>query len=104
VTTAERAAAAPRIAPIAEEGVPGYDAAAWQMVVAPAGTPAEIIVRLNRELNTMISGADIRQKLAALGLNPIGKGAPDELDRFLASEIVRWGKVVQQAGIAGSAE
>jgi tripartite-type tricarboxylate transporter receptor subunit TctC len=102
VTTAERAAAAPKIAPIAEEGVPGYDAAAWQMVVAPAGTPDEIVARLNRELNAMTAGADIRQKLVALGLNPIGRGTPAELDRFLQAEIVRWGKVVQQARVAGS--
>jgi tripartite-type tricarboxylate transporter receptor subunit TctC len=102
VTTAERAAAAPKIAPIAEEGVPGYDAAAWQMVVAPAGTPDEIVARLNRELNAITADSDIRQKLIALGLNPIGKGTPAELDRFLQSEILRWGKVVQQAGVAGS--
>jgi tripartite-type tricarboxylate transporter receptor subunit TctC len=102
VTTAERAAAAPKIAPIAEEGVPGYDAAAWQMVVAPAGTPDEIVVRVNRELNAMTASADIRQKLVDLGLNPIGKGTPAELDRFLQAEILRWGKVVQQAGVAGS--
>jgi len=102
VTTAERAAAAPKIAPIADQGMPGFDAAAWQMVVAPAGTPDEIVARLNRELNTMMMGADIRQKLVGFGLNPIGKGTPAELDRFLQSEIARWGKVVQQAGVAGS--
>jgi tripartite-type tricarboxylate transporter receptor subunit TctC len=102
VTTAERAAAAPKIAPIAEQGVPGFDAAAWQMVVAPAGTPDEIVARLNRELNAMTAGGDIRQKLVDFGLNPIGKGTPAELDRFLQSEIARWGKVVQQAGLAGT--
>ena len=46
--------------------------------------------------------ADIRQKLVGFGLNPIGKGTPAELDRFLQAEIIRWGKVVQQAGVAGS--
>jgi tripartite-type tricarboxylate transporter receptor subunit TctC len=102
VTTAERAAAAPQIPPLAEAGVPGYDAAAWQMVVAPAGTPPEIVAKLNRELNAAVALPAIRQKLIDLGLNPIGKGSPAELDRFLQAEIVRWGKVVQQAGVAGS--
>jgi tripartite-type tricarboxylate transporter receptor subunit TctC len=104
VTGAQRWYDMPDVPTMLELGYAGFVSDTFHCMLAPAGTPAEIIVRLNRELNTMISGADIRQKLAALGLNPIGKGAPDELDRFLASEIVRWGKVVQQAGIAGSAE
>ena len=102
VSTAERAAAAPQIAPLADVGVPGYDAAAWQMVVAPAGTPAAIVAKLNAELNALIADAALRQKIVNLGLNPIGRGDPAELARFLQSEIVRWGKVVEQAGVAGS--
>jgi tripartite-type tricarboxylate transporter receptor subunit TctC len=50
----------------------------------------------------MTAGGDIRQKLVDFGLNPIGKGTPAELDRFLQAEILRWGKVVHQAGVAGS--
>jgi len=102
VSSAERAASAPHIPPLAEMGVPGYNAAAWQMVVAPANTPKDIILRLNSELNAAIAVPEISQKLIGLGLNPIGMGAPDDLDRFLKAEIVRWGKIVQQAGIAGS--
>jgi tripartite-type tricarboxylate transporter receptor subunit TctC len=60
------------------------------------------VARLNRELNAMTAGGDIRQKLVDFGLNPIGKGTPAELDRFLQAEILRWGKVVHQAGVAGS--
>jgi tripartite-type tricarboxylate transporter receptor subunit TctC len=101
VSSAERAASAPQIPPLAEMGVPGYDAAAWQMVVAPANTPKEIIAKLNSELNAAIAVPEIRQKLIGLGLNPIGTGAPEALDRFLKAEIVRWGKVVRDAGLAG---
>jgi tripartite-type tricarboxylate transporter receptor subunit TctC len=50
----------------------------------------------------MTAGGEIRRKLVDFGLNPIGKGTPAELDRFLQAEILRWGKVVQQAGVAGS--
>jgi tripartite-type tricarboxylate transporter receptor subunit TctC len=102
VSSAERAASAPQIPPLAEMGVPGFDAAAWQMVVAPAHVPKEIIAKLNAELNTIVVRPEVREKLISFGLNPIGHGSPEELDRFLKSEIVRWGKVVQQAGIAGS--
>jgi tripartite-type tricarboxylate transporter receptor subunit TctC len=102
VTSAQRFSAAPEIPPLAEAGVPGFDAAAWQGVIAPAQTPKDIVAKLNTELNAIVAMDDVRAKLADLGMNPVGKGSPEELDRFLKAEIGRWGKVVQAAGIAGS--
>ncbi len=102
VTSMERCAAAPEFPPLSEAGVPGYDAAAWQGVIAPAQTSKDILAKLNTQLNAIVAVDDVRGRLTDLGMNPIGKGNPDELDRFLQSEIVRWAKVVQAAGIAGS--
>jgi tripartite-type tricarboxylate transporter receptor subunit TctC len=102
VSTARRVAAAPEIAPLAQAGVPGYDAAAWQMVVAPAGTPRAIIERLYAEVRATVADAGVSREIGARGMTPIASPPPDELASFVKSEIVRWGKVVQQAGIAGS--
>ena len=102
VTTMRRLAALPDVPPLGEAGVPGFDAAAWQGVIAPAATPAPIIGKLNGELNAIVAMEDTRARIADLGMDPIGKGSPEELQRFLQSEIVRWGKLVEAAGIARS--
>ncbi len=100
VTTKQRFAALPDIPPLAEAGVPGFDAAAWQGVVAPSQTPKDILTKLNVEFNTVIAMNDVRVRLASLGMNPIGTGSIDELQRFLESDVDRWSKVVEAAGIA----
>jgi tripartite-type tricarboxylate transporter receptor subunit TctC len=102
VTTTRRFAALPDVPPLAEAGVPGFNAAAWQGVVAPAHTPAPIVAKLNSELNAIVAMDDTRSRMADLGMNPVGTGTPEELQRFLQDDIVRWGKVVEEAGIAHS--
>jgi tripartite-type tricarboxylate transporter receptor subunit TctC len=102
VTTKERFAALPDIPPLAEAGVPGFDAAAWQGVIAPAQTPAAIIAILNTALNAAVATKDVRDRMRDIGMIPVGTGTPEELAEFLHSEIVRWGKVVEDAGIAHS--
>jgi tripartite-type tricarboxylate transporter receptor subunit TctC len=102
VTTKERFAALPNVPPLNEAGVPGFDAAAWQGVIAPAQTPQSILAKLNSQLNSIVRTNDIRARMADLGMNPVGKGSVPELQQFLQSEIVRWGKVVEMAGIARS--
>jgi tripartite-type tricarboxylate transporter receptor subunit TctC len=102
ITTAGRAAAAPDIPPLAEVGVPGYDAAAWSMLIAPAKTPRPILTRLNAEVNAVVNTAEVKQQLVNLGINPIGRGSLDELQAFVKAEAIRWGKVLQEAGLAGS--
>jgi tripartite-type tricarboxylate transporter receptor subunit TctC len=102
VTTAVRAAAAPDIPPLADVGLPGYDAAAWQMLAAPAQTPRPILVKLNAEVNAIVNEPDTQKQFVDLGLIPIGKGSLEEHDKFVKAETIRWGKVVHDAGIAGS--
>ncbi len=102
VTTKQRFAAQPDIPPLADVGVPGYDAAAWQGVIAPAATPQPVLTRLNGEINAIVATNDVRARLANLGMNPVGTGSVEALDHFLQAEIVRWSEVVELAGIAHS--
>jgi tripartite-type tricarboxylate transporter receptor subunit TctC len=102
VTTAQRAASAPQIAPLSEVGAPGFDWAAWQSVAAPGGTPKDIVAKLNRAVNAAIAEPEVIKQLVGQSFNPIGKGSPEELDRFVTTETARFAKVVAQAGVAGS--
>jgi tripartite-type tricarboxylate transporter receptor subunit TctC len=102
VTTKQRFKALPDTPPLAEAGVPGFDAAAWQAVVAPAQVPEPLLEKLNTTLNAAVAMPDIRARMTDLGMNPVGKGTVPELHKFLQDEIVRWGKVVEMAGIAKS--
>jgi tripartite-type tricarboxylate transporter receptor subunit TctC len=102
VTSTARVPAAPEIAPLAQVGVPGYDAGGWLMFVAPANTPPEIVRRLNHELKGITVLPDIRERFTSMGLIPIDSPPVDRLQAYVKSEIARWGRVIQQAGIAGS--
>ncbi len=100
VTTKQRVAALPDVPPLAEAGVPGYDAAAWQGVIAPAQVPQPVLTKLNAELNAIMAMDDMRTRIKVFGMIPRGTGSTQELQEFLESEIVRWAKVVEEAGIA----
>ncbi len=102
VTTKEPFAALPKLPPLANAGVPGFDAAAWQGVVAPAKTPEPILVKLNTQLNAIVAMDDVRTRMDDFGMIAVGTGSLEQLKEFLQSEIVRWGKVVEDAGIAHS--
>ena len=102
LTTAQRAPSAPEIPPLAEVGLPGFDWAAWQSVAVPGGTPKDIVAKLNAAVNAAIAEPDVTKKLIDLQFIPIGKGSPEELDRFVKAEASRWGTVVRQAGVAGT--
>jgi tripartite-type tricarboxylate transporter receptor subunit TctC len=101
ITSAEPAEAAPEIPPLAKS-LPGFDTTAWQMMVAPAATPRTVLDKLNTEINAIMQSEDIKKQFVALGLVPIGKGSLKELDAYVKSETVRWSKVIQNAGLAGS--
>jgi tripartite-type tricarboxylate transporter receptor subunit TctC len=98
VTTKSRAAAMPELAPIAELGVPGFDAAAWQMVVAPAATPRPIVDRLHDELEAIMALPETRNAITRIGLVPAGSMSIEQLQAFVKSEIVRWGDIVKRSG------
>jgi tripartite-type tricarboxylate transporter receptor subunit TctC len=102
ISSATRFPTLPEIPPLAESGVPGFDAVAWLMVVAPAGTASEIVSRLHAEVKAIVAAPDAERRLIELGNHPLRSPPPDELRAYVRAEIVRWGKVVQQAGIAGS--
>jgi tripartite-type tricarboxylate transporter receptor subunit TctC len=102
VTTSARWSVVPEIPPLNEAGVPGFDVAGWFMMAGPAGTPAEIVERLHGELKSIMTSAEIKETADKIGVVPVGSPPVAELHAFIASEKVRWGKVVQQAGLAGS--
>ncbi len=98
VSSATAVPAAPGIPPLANAGVPGYDAVAWQMIVGPAGMPKDLVARLNAEFRQIMSDGDVQQYLASIGMAPIVGPGPEELEQFLKSEIARWAKVVERSG------
>jgi tripartite-type tricarboxylate transporter receptor subunit TctC len=102
VTSIARVPSAPDIPTIAEVAVPGYQAAGWVMIVAPANTPKPIVNRLHAELKAIVALPDIQSQLIKLGTIPADSPSPEEQQRYINSEIGRWGEVVHQAGIAGS--
>lgn len=97
VTSLRRSAAFPDL-PAVSETLPGFEVVAWFALFAPAGTPAAIVARLNAESNKALSLAEVREKIAAAGSDPIG-GTSDELARFLANDIAKWTRVTREAGI-----
>lgn len=102
VSSATRWPASPEIPPIAEAGVPGFDAVAWSMIVAPANTSDAIVNKLHSVLKSIQELPEIQQQMINLGTIPVSSPPPEELQRFINFEIGRWGKIVHQAGIAGS--
>jgi tripartite-type tricarboxylate transporter receptor subunit TctC len=102
VTSAARSSAAPDIPSLAESGVPGFDAAGWGMVVAPAHTPAPIVAKLYDAFRTVESHQEVRNRLTFLGLNPQTSPPPEKLQAFIDDELVRWGQVVKSAGLAAT--
>jgi len=98
VTSAKRSAAAAELPTIAESGVPGYEANTWYGVLAPRGTPAAIIARLNGEFIAIMQSPEIRERIAPLGYEP-DTGTPQQFAAYIKSEIAKWGKVVKAAGI-----
>jgi tripartite-type tricarboxylate transporter receptor subunit TctC len=102
VSTKERVPALPHLSPIAEQGVAGFDAASWQMVVAPAATPRDIVERLHTEIKDFMVQGETKQHVVKMGLLPIDTPSVASLQIFVRTEIARWSKVVEQAGIAGS--
>jgi tripartite-type tricarboxylate transporter receptor subunit TctC len=98
VTTTKRSSAAPDVPTMAEAGLPGYETSTWGGVLAPAGTPKDIVAKLNAEMNKALESPDVRQKMLGSGIEPAG-GTPQQFADFLQSEMVKWGAVAKAAGI-----
>jgi tripartite-type tricarboxylate transporter receptor subunit TctC len=82
----------------AEAGLPGFDVVIWQGLVAPAGTPSDIIAKLHQEVLRIYALPDAKEKIAAAGLDPV-TSTPAEFAAFIRSESERWGKAIKEAGI-----
>ncbi len=98
VSGATRYALTPELPTVAEAGVAKFEALAWNGVLVPAGTPAEIVARLNRELNAALKDADARAKLNAAGLDPVG-GTAEAFRDLIQSESDKWGPVIRRIGV-----
>ncbi len=98
VTTAGRSVVLPDVPTMAEAGLKGYETSTWGGLLAPAGTPREVVAKLNAEVNKALATAEVRDKLAAAGIEPVG-GSPAQFGAFIQSEMARWAKVAQAAGL-----
>ncbi len=100
LTIMQRLDAFPDIPTMHEAGIANYNASAWQAFVAPAGTPAAIVNRLNQALIEIVKSPETQKRFFELGLRPL-TSTPEELGAYLKSELVRWGKIVEAAGAKG---
>ena len=96
-TGAKRSPAAPDVPTVAEQGLPGFDATSWFALFAPAGTPRDVVARLNAEVQRVYRLPDVQEKLKTLGLDAV-LSSPEELARYQQAEIAKWAKVVKETG------
>jgi tripartite-type tricarboxylate transporter receptor subunit TctC len=97
-----RLTSAPEIAPLAEAGVPGFDFVSWQMIAAPRATPRDIVEKLHAEVGAVLALSDIKAEYARTGRIAVDYPTVDALQRYVRDEIIRLGRIVEQAGIARS--
>ena len=97
VTSAQRSPIAPELPTVAESGLPGYEAIAWNGLLAPAGTPKEVVARLNAELKKVLEQPEVKQRFEAQGFTA-SWNTPEAFESFLKSEVDKWDKVVKVSG------
>ncbi len=98
MTSAKRSSAFPDVPTFAESGMPGFDVSQWWAVLVPRGTPAEIVARLHTEITAIIRTAEIRERMAGVGADPVG-GTPEQLGELVRLEIAKFRKIVADAKI-----
>jgi tripartite-type tricarboxylate transporter receptor subunit TctC len=99
VTSTKRVPQLPDVPTVAEQGFPGFDAATWFVLVAPAGTPPEAIARINAEAKKIMASPELAKRFETLGMIPDQDRTPDEINAYIKSEIAKWGKVIKDAGV-----
>ncbi len=97
MTDSKRSALIPDMPTLAEAGVPGFESIAWYGVMAPKGTPPQIVSLLNAEMRKVLGSAEVKQRLLDLGSSDVA-GTPEQFGTFIKSEIAKWGKVVKASG------
>jgi tripartite-type tricarboxylate transporter receptor subunit TctC len=98
VSSARRMSAIPDVPTIAESGLPGFETGSWQGVIAPPGTPREIVARLNAEIGRIFASPEMRERLGNQGAD-VRTNSPDEFAAFIRTEKERWAKVVKEADV-----
>jgi tripartite-type tricarboxylate transporter receptor subunit TctC len=98
ITSAKRSPLEPALPTMAEAGVPGYEVIGWNGLVAVKGTPPGIVAKLHTEVAKILNAPEVRQRLTALGAEPVGN-TPDEFGAFIKAEMARWGKIIKEKGI-----
>jgi len=89
----------PQVPTVAEQGIPGYDSSMWWGILAPAKTPPAIVAKINRDINRGLDSEEVRERIARLGMS-ILTSDPDQLSKLIASDIVKWGKIIKDVGVA----
>jgi len=98
VSSRTRSPFAPEVPTVDEAGVPGYEVGVWFGVLTVAGTPPDIVRRLNTEMVKILTSAEVKQRITNSGVDVVA-GSPEQFSAFLKSEVARWAKVIQDAGI-----
>jgi tripartite-type tricarboxylate transporter receptor subunit TctC len=99
ITSPKRVQAMPELPTIAESGVPGYELRSWYGMLAPNGTPAPLVLRLNREIGAVMGAPEVRERLAADGAEAAPANTPAQFRELIDTEIVRWGKIIKSLGL-----
>ena len=97
ITTTQRSPQAPELPTVSEAGVPGYDVSTWHGIAAPAGTPRDVIARLNAESVALLKLPDVQERYRAVDADPLGR-TPEQFGTHIRSEIAKWAKVVKDSG------
>lgn len=97
VSTATRSVLEPNLPTVAELGFPGFDLYVWYGLMAPAGTPLEVISRLSRETTKVMAQADLKERFASLGMEPMSS-TPEQFSAHLRAETVKWARIVRESG------
>ena len=100
MTSRERSPSMPEVPTLDETGVPGFEATAWFTIAAPAKVPADIIRKLNADMNAFLKAPEMHQRWIDMGVVPLG-GSPADAEKFFVVEREKWGKVIKAAGIRG---
>lgn len=98
VSTSRRSAAAPEVPSVAESGVPGFNYATWYGILGPAGTPKDVVAKLNAEINRILNDKEVAQRLASAGAEP-APGTPAEFAKYMRAEYDQWRKTIAAANL-----
>ncbi len=98
VTTPKRSALLPELPTMSEAGVPGYDATSWYGILGPAGLSRDLVMRLNAELSRIVHSADIKERFATMGIEPV-TGTPEQFADYIREQVVKWSAVAKSSGV-----